>query len=173
MTSVAQEIERAERVFDSIEDLDKVKEDVSGGLNEEEKPEALERIDKVTEGLIDLSLPEMRVSVAAAVLNLSHPTVNKWIEFGLLEAVADASPRRVTTRSVLMVRPHLLRLQELGRKRNLLEAVLAYVDDEELLSDSRIRASLRSSDAGDLEEVTDEHLAEIAARAKREDAAAA
>jgi DNA-binding transcriptional MerR regulator len=173
MATVAQELDRAERVVDNIEELEKVEEDVSDVLPGDEMPETLERIQRVRAELIDLSLPEMRISVASALLSLSVPTVNKWAELGLLSEVPGLSPRRVTTRSVLEVRPHLLRLHELGQKRNLLEAVLARVADEELLSDPRVKASLGSLAAGDVEELTDEQLAEVTARAHEEDAAAA
>lgn len=173
MATVAEELERADRVAANIGNLDKVEEDVAEALPNRERPEAVERIQRVRDELIDLSLPVMRISVAAAFLNLSIPTVNTWAKLGLLEEVTGSSPRRVKTRSVLEVRPHLQRLQELGQRRNLLEAVLARVADEELLRSSRLQESLQASTLGELEEVTDAQLDEIAARGREEEESSA
>lgn len=148
-----EELARVERVVDNIEDLEKVKGVVAEALDGEDHPETLERLERVQDRELG-EAPDVRVSVVARLLDLSVPTVGKWLDLGLLENVEGHSHRRVSTRSVLAVRPHVLALRDLGKKRNLLEAVLARVEDEELLANPRIRASLASAKQGRLTDIT-------------------
>lgn len=92
--------------------------------------------------------------MAARLLDLSVPTIRAWIERGLLSEASDASPRRVELQSVLEVRPLVRDLRALGRDRNLLEAVLAQVEDERALSDPKLRKSLDEMHSGKLTDVT-------------------
>src|SRR4051794_33722602 len=70
----------------------------------------------------------IRVSTAAELLGISVPTVKAWVRAGVLEDTGDR-PQRVSLRSVATVRPVVLELKKLGRDRNLLEAVLARIED--------------------------------------------
>lgn len=92
----------------------------------------------------------MRLSVAGKLLGLSVPTIRAWINRGLLDEISDSSPRLVTLQSVLEVRPLVRELRELGRDRNLLEAVLARAEDERALSDRKLRRSLDEMRSGKL-----------------------
>lgn len=96
----------------------------------------------------------VRLSVAATLLDLSVPTIRIWIDRGLLDDVDDSSPRRVTLKSVLEVRPLVRELRTLGRDRNLLEAVLARLEDERTLSDRDLLRSLDDMRTGKLADIT-------------------
>jgi hypothetical protein len=98
--------------------------------------------------------PSVRLSVAGKLLELSVPTIRVWIDRGLLEEVGGSSPRRVTLQSVLEVRPLVRELRALGRDRNLLEAVLAQIEDERSLSDRKLRKSLDEMRSGKLTDIT-------------------
>jgi DNA-binding transcriptional MerR regulator len=98
--------------------------------------------------------PTVRLSVAARLLDLSVPTIRTWIDRGLLNEVSGSSPRRVELQSVLEVRPLVRELRALGRDRNLLEAVLAQVDDERALSDPELRKSFDEMRGGKLTDIT-------------------
>jgi hypothetical protein len=88
------------------------------------------------------------------LLDLSLPTIRAWIERGLLDEVDGSSPRRITLGSVLEVRPLVRELRALGRDRNLLEAVLARLDDERVLADRKLRRSLDEMSRGELVDIT-------------------
>jgi DNA-binding transcriptional MerR regulator len=96
----------------------------------------------------------VRLSVAATLLDLSVPTIRIWIDRGLLDDVDDSSPRRVTLKSVLEVRPLVRELRTLGRDRNLLEAVLTRLEDERTLSDRDLLRSLDDMRTGKLADIT-------------------
>jgi DNA-binding transcriptional MerR regulator len=98
--------------------------------------------------------PSVRLSTAAKLLDLSVPTIRAWIDRGLLEEVDGSSPRRVTLKGVLEVRPLVRELRALGRDRNLLEAVLADLDDKRTLSDRKLRKSLAELRSGKLTDIT-------------------
>jgi DNA-binding transcriptional MerR regulator len=101
--------------------------------------------------------PSVRLSVAAKLLDLSIPTIRLWIDRGLLEEVDGSSPRRVRLKSVLEVRPLLRELRALGHDRNLLEALLARLDDERTLSDRRLRRPLDEMNRGELIDITPDY----------------
>jgi len=98
--------------------------------------------------------PTVRLSAAGKLLDLSLPTIRVWIERGLLAEAEGSSPRRVTLVSVLRVRPLVRELRALGRDRNLLEAVLARLDDERVLADRKLRRSLDEKSRGELVDIT-------------------
>lgn len=95
----------------------------------------------------------VRLSVAARLLGLSVPTVRAWAERGTLEDLGG-SPRRVSLASVDRLRPVVRELKQLGRDRNLLEAVLARIEDEQTLADPRLKRSLEQMRRGEYAELT-------------------
>jgi len=138
VTVVEREIEQAEQVVEDVVDLETAKDDI----DEKDHAIAVDLIDQVIDRVIE-RFPVVRVRTAAALLNLTPPTVYKWVELGLLEgAPDDGTIKRVTMKSVLRVRPLVLEVQRLGRKRNLLEAVLARVEDGHLRSNLALRRSI-------------------------------
>lgn len=141
------ELDTAERIARDIDDLDELEDALGRNKNARLKVVRLRR-----RRLADA--PSVRLSVAGKLLELSVPTVRAWIDRGLLEEVRDSSPRRVTLQSVLEVRPLLRELRALGRDRNLLEAILAQVEDERAFSDRKLRKSLDEMRSGKLIDIT-------------------
>jgi hypothetical protein len=137
MTKVDKETRSAERVAANAKELDEVK----ATLGPSAQLGILQQIDRVKQRDLE-GLPELRISVVARLLDLSVPTTRTWAAVGILEEVKDSVPKKVTTHSVLSVRPHILALRELGKKRGLLQAVLDRIDDEELLDELRQNGSL-------------------------------
>jgi hypothetical protein len=141
------ELDTAERIARDVDELDEL--ESSLGRNED----ARLKVVRLRRRRLD-EAPSVRLSVAGKLLGLSLPTIRTWIDRALLEEVRDTSPRRVTLRSVLEVRPLVRELRALGRDRNLLEAVLARVEDERTLSDRKLRRSLDEMRGGELIDIT-------------------
>lgn len=152
--NATQERDNAERLVHEIDELNEIESSL-------DSKEARRRLQAVRGRLLGWA-PSVRLSVATDLLELSLPTVRAWIERGLLEEVADSSPRRVTLRSILDVRPVLRELRSLGQDRNLLEAVVARLDDERTLGDSELQRSLAELHRGELIDVTPSRKRELA-----------
>lgn len=142
-----QELERVERVVEEIDDLETLEDHVS------DDRDALRTVHRLRDRRID-EVESVRVSVAARLLGLSEPTVRAWADYGLLEYAAVRPVRRVTIRSVLHLRPIVAELRHIGRRRGLLEAVVARLDDRKTFSDRRLLESLEQMRAGDLVDIT-------------------
>jgi DNA-binding transcriptional MerR regulator len=141
------ELDTAERIARDIDDLEVLEKSL--GRNEDARLRVVRlRRRRLAEA------PSVRLSVAGKLLGLSVPTIRAWINRGLLDEISDSSPRRVTLRSVLEVRPLVRELRALGRDRNLLEAVLAQAEDERALSDRKLRRSLDEMRSGKLIDIT-------------------
>lgn len=141
------ELDTAERIARDIDELDELESVLTRNKDARLKVVRLRRrrLDEA---------PSVRLSVAGKLLDLSLPTIRVWIDRGLLAEVDGSSPRRVTLGSVLEVRPLVRELRALGRNRNLLEAVLARVEDERALSDRKLRKSLDEMRRGELTDIT-------------------
>ena len=61
--------------------------------------------------------------------------------------------QRVTLRSVLEVRPLVLELRQLGKTRNLLQAVIARVEDAETFANPSLRQSIEQMRRGELVDI--------------------
>jgi len=141
------ELDTAERIARDIDDLD----ELEGSLGRNK--DARLKVVRLRRRRLD-EAPSVRLSVVGKLLDLSLPTIRTWIDRGLLEEVPGSSPRRVTLRSVLEIRPLVRELRALGRDRNLLEAVLARVEDERTLPDRKLRRSLDEMRSGKLIDIT-------------------
>ncbi len=141
------ELDTAERIARDIDDLDELENSLGRNKAARLKVVRLRRR-RLAEA------PSVRLSVAGKLLGLSIPTIRTWIDRGLLEEAGGSSPRRVTLRSVLEVRPLVRELRTLGRDRNLLDAILARVEDERALSDHKLRRSLDEMRSGKLIDIT-------------------
>ena len=141
------ELDTTEHIARDLDDLDEL--EASLGQNKDARLRVVRlRRRRLAEA------PSVRLSVASKLLNLSVPTIRAWIDRGLLDEISGASPRRVTPQSVLEVRPVVRELRSLGHDRNLLEAVLAQVEDERALSDRELRKSLDEMRSGKLIDIT-------------------
>jgi DNA-binding transcriptional MerR regulator len=141
------ELDTAERIAREIDELDQLEDSLGRNKDARLKVVRLRRR-RLAEA------PSVRLSVAGKLLDLSVPTIRAWIDRGLLDEVRGSSPRRVTLQSVLGVRPLIRGLRALGRDRNLLEAVLARIEDERALSDRKLRRSLDEMHSGELIDIT-------------------
>lgn len=145
--TIAHELEETKRDIEEVEELDRVKD----AIESSDAATALNGIDRVQRRrLADRSV---RVSVAADLLGLSVPTVNKWADAGVLEESGDGV-RRVSLQSVMLIRPLVRELRQMGKTRHLLEAVLHRVDDAELLARRDLQESLEQLRRGELVDIT-------------------
>jgi DNA-binding transcriptional MerR regulator len=137
------ERQTAEMLIDEVEQLDAVDAAVQSGQTG--------RAHTLVRALRSrLAEKPVRVSVAAELIGVSQPTIRAWADEGVLETVDADGPRAVTLGSVLRVRPVVAELRALGRQRDLMSAVLAQVDDRELLDDKRLQSSLAQMRRGEL-----------------------
>lgn len=90
----------------------------------------------------------VRLSYAAAVLDLTDQTVRDWLDAGLLEDFGG-SPRRVGLESVAVLRRLVKDLRESGQQRDLMTAVLRELERDELRHDDRFLASLEQMRRGE------------------------
>src|SRR5438105_8534105 len=133
--SVASELEVAERVATDIDDLTALEPAVDG-------EDARRTIARLRERRIR-ELEGVRFSVGAQLLGVSVPTLRVWVDRGLLDEVeADRSGRRVSLRRVLELRPVVAEVQAAGKRRHLLDAVVARFEDRQWLDDRQLRDSL-------------------------------
>lgn len=145
--SPTRELDTVMRIARDIDELDELERAL--GRNQD----ARRRVVRMRRRRLD-EAPAVRLSVAGHLLALSAPTVRAWINRGLLEEVAGASPRKVTFESVLTIRPIVEELRQLGRDRGLLEAVIAKIEDDHALSDRKLERSLDEMRNGELIDIT-------------------
>jgi transposase-like protein len=77
-----------------------------------------------------------KVSEAAKTLGVSPPTVRAWIEAGLLEPVAGASPTRIDLRSLAVVKRAVDLLRRHRDDRYLLTQVMRLLRDNSVLANA-------------------------------------
>jgi hypothetical protein len=90
----------------------------------------------------------VRLSYAAAVLDVVDQTVRDWLEAGLLEDFGGA-PQRVGLESVARVRELVRDLRAAGQQRDLMTAVLRALELDELRHDERFQTSLAQMRRGE------------------------
>lgn len=90
----------------------------------------------------------VRLSYAAAVLDVVDQTVRDWTTAGLLENFAGA-PQRVGLESVARVRELVRDLRAAGHERDLMTAVLRALELDELRHDERFQTSLAQMRRGE------------------------
>ena len=75
-------------------------------------------------------------------MEVSQPTVRKWLREGLLERVPDSRPAQVTPDSVISVRDILGRVRASYREREWTRALAAYLHDRDLQDQPWLREGL-------------------------------
>jgi NTP pyrophosphatase (non-canonical NTP hydrolase) len=90
----------------------------------------------------------VRLSYAAAVLDVVDQTVRDWVSAGLLEDFGGA-PQRVGLESVARVRELVRDLRASGQQRELMTAVLRALELDELRRDDRFQTSLAQMRRGE------------------------
>ena len=82
----------------------------------------------------------LSVAQAAGRLEVSEPTIRKWLAEGLLERVEVHKPLEITQRSVIEVERVLGTIRESYPARPWSEALAAFLRDRDLLKEGRARA---------------------------------
>jgi excisionase family DNA binding protein len=93
--------------------------------------------------------PALTVPEVADELGVSRPTVRNWIAKGLLDVVADTSPRRVRFSSVQELKERLAKLRALAKDERRFLQLLREAADQRALVQPGAREGLQDALAGD------------------------
>jgi DNA-binding transcriptional regulator YiaG len=121
-------------------------------LSKSELEHVLERVETLSARVQKaLDLPGgLSVAQAAERLEVSEPTVRKWLAEGLLERVEDHKPVEVTQRSVIEVERVLDTVRESYPAKRWSEALAAFLHDRDLLGQEWAREGLEQLRHGEL-----------------------
>lgn len=126
----------------------------------EDDPERRRSLDTVRNHVADRDRGA-KVSEAAEVLGLSHPTVRSWVEAGVLQRISGTKPLRIDVLSLADTKRMVDLIRQHADDRQLLARVMSVLRDREALAASEEGfADLR---AGRVVPLTDELLDELAA----------
>ena len=125
----------AEELADAVSELR------TASLSKPELERALERVEALSARVQKaLDLPGgLSVAQAAERLEVSEPTVRKWLAEGLLERVKGHKPVEVAQRSVIEVERMLGTIRESYPSRRWSEALAALLHDRDLLGQEWVR----------------------------------
>ena len=140
-------------VEDLVRDVDTHREEFKRGPAERSSADTLvlmEAIATKLDGLAQTLALAVGVTVeqAAALLEVSQPTVRKWLRERLLERVPDSRPAQLTPESLLSVRDVLARVRETYPEREWTRALAAYLHDQDLQAQPWFREGLAAFRAG-------------------------
>lgn len=138
----------AEELADAVAELR------STPLSGAEFKQALERVETLSARVQKaLDLPAgLSVAQAAERLEVSEPTVRKWLAEGLLERAGARKPTEVSQRSVIDVERVLARVRESYPARRWSEALAAFLHDRDLLGQGWVREGIEQLRRGELVE---------------------
>jgi len=136
----------AEELADAVSELRAV------SLSKSELERALERVEALSARVQKaLDLPGgLSVAQAAERLEVSEPTVRKWLAEGLLERVEDHKPVEIAQRSVIEVERVLDTVRESYPARRWSEALAAFLHDRDLLGQEWVREGVEQLRHGEL-----------------------
>jgi primosomal protein N' len=136
----------AEELADAVSELR------ATSLSKSELERALERVEALSARVQKaLDLPGgLSVAQAAERLEVSEPTVRKWLAEGLLERVEDHKPVEVAQRSVIDVERVLDTVRESYPSRRWSEALAAFLHDRDLLGQEWVREGVVQLRHGEL-----------------------
>jgi transposase-like protein len=136
----------AEELADAVSELR------TASLSKSELERVLERVEALSARVQKaLDLPGgLSVAQAAERLEVSEPTVRKWLTEGLLERVEDHKPVEVTQRSVIEVERVLDTVRESYPARRWSEALAAFLHDRDLLGQEWAREGVGQLRQGEL-----------------------
>jgi hypothetical protein len=95
----------------------------------------------------------LTVTQTAERLDVSEPTVRKWLTEGLLERIEGRKPVEVSQPSVIKVERILKGVRENYPARQWSEALAAYLHDRDLLSQDWAREGIEQLGRGELIEL--------------------
>jgi Sigma-70, region 4 len=121
-------------------------------LSKPELERALERVEALSARVQKaLDLPGgLSVAQAAERLEVSEPTVRKWLAEGLLERVEDHKPVEIPQRSVIEVERVMDKVRESYPSRRWSEALAAFLHDRDLLGQEWVREGVEQLRHGEL-----------------------
>jgi len=93
--------------------------------------------------------PALTVPEVADELGVSRPTARSWIAKGLLDVIADTSPRRVTFASVQRLKERLGKLRAIAKDERRYSQLLSEAADQRALAQPGAREGLQDALAGD------------------------
>lgn len=136
----------AEELADAVAELR------TTSLSGSEFKQALERVEALSARVQKaLDLPGgLSVAQAAERLEVSEPTVRKWLVDGLLEPVGGRKPMEVSQRSVIDVERVLATVRESYPARRWSEALAAFLHDRDLLGQEWAREGIEQLRRGEL-----------------------
>ena len=135
----------AEELADAVSEL-------RTALSKPELERALKRVEALSARVQKaLDLPGgLSVAQAAERLEVSEPTIRKWLAEGLLERVEGHKPVEVTQRSVIEVERVLGTVRESYPARRWSEALAAFLHDRDLLEQGWVREGVEQLRQGEL-----------------------
>lgn len=136
----------AEELADTVSELR------TASLSKAELERLLERVEVLSARVQKaLDLPGgLSVAQAAERLEVSEPTIRKWLAEGLLERVEDQKPVEITQRSVIEVERVLGTVRESYPARRWSEALAAFLHDRDLLGREWAREGVEQLRRGEL-----------------------
>lgn len=136
----------AEELADAVSELR------TSSLSKPELERALERVEALSARVQKaLDLPGgLSVAQAAERLEVSEPTVRKWLAEGLLERVAGHKPVEIAQRSLIDVERVLGTIRESYPSRRWSEALAAFLHDRDLLGQEWAREGVEQMRRGEL-----------------------
>ncbi|HEX4669825.1 MAG TPA: hypothetical protein VH275_07640 [Solirubrobacterales bacterium] len=136
----------AEELADAVSDLR------TSSLSKPELERALERVEALSARVQKaLDLPGgLSVAQAAERLEVSEPTIRKWLAESLLERVEDHKPVEIAQRSVIEVERVLDTVRESYPARRWSEALAAFLHDRDLLGQEWAREGVEQLRHGEL-----------------------
>lgn len=136
----------AEELADAVSELR------TASLSKPELERVLERVEALSARVQKaLDLPGgLSVAQAAERLEVSEPTIHKWLAEGLLERVEDHKPVEIAQRSVIEVERVLGTVRESFPARRWSEALAAFLHDRNLLGQGWARQGVEQLRQGEL-----------------------
>lgn len=136
----------AEELADAVSQLR------TASLSKAELESVLERVEALSARVQKaLDLPGgLSVAQAAERLEVSEPTIRKWLAEGLLERVEGHKPVEITQRSVIEVERVLDTVRESYPARRWSEALAAFLHDRDLLGQEWAREGVGQLRRGEL-----------------------
>jgi Rad3-related DNA helicase len=124
----------------------------TASLSKPELERALKRVEALSARVQKaLDLPGgLSVAQAAERLDVSEPTIRKWLTEGLLDRVEGHKPVEITQRSVIEVERVLGTVRESYPSRRWSEALAAFLHDRDLLGQDWVREGVEQLRQGEL-----------------------
>jgi Sigma-70, region 4 len=136
----------AEELADAVSELR------TASLSKSELERVLERVEALSARVQKaLDMPGgLSVAQAAERLEVSEPTIRKWLAEGLLERVEGHKPVEIAQRSVIEVEQVLGTVREIYPSRRWSEALAAFLHDRDLLGQVWAREGVEQLRHGEL-----------------------